>query len=240
MKIIDIHHPDTLDLAIEAIHHSPIIMQLPTVFVLLAAPTSKGAAQLNETKKRLSEKNYGTAIGSLSKFIAQAIPASLPDAFSNPDDFEKMTGTFIRLQFRDKNFQSTTISKGTHQGLLLDGIYSDLFKAIETSFANYPSDKLWDYNNYTAPLCTSCNMSGDPEGSITALDKALYFARDKRIPLFIKGIPATNELGSYPIFGYEKHQVSIHRKGPNLDVFKAKIPQYLRAWEAVEKEPVFS
>lgn len=53
MKIIDIHHPDTFDLAIEAIHQSPIIVQLSTVFLLLAAPTLKGAVQLNEAKKIL-------------------------------------------------------------------------------------------------------------------------------------------------------------------------------------------
>jgi tRNA A37 threonylcarbamoyladenosine synthetase subunit TsaC/SUA5/YrdC len=233
MKTIDLHHPDTFALAIEAIHQHPIIVQLPTVFVLLAAPTSKGAAQLNETKKRLPRKNYGTAIGSLPKFIAQALPGSLPAAFSSPDDFVKMTGTFIRLQFRDKNFQSTTIANGTHQGLLLEGVYADLFKAIEHSFETYTPDKVWAYKNYAAPLCTSCNISGDPEGSITALDKALHFAREKNISFFIQGEQSTHELGSYPIFGYERHKVSIHRAGPKLEVFKEKIPYLLRAWEAV-------
>lgn len=240
MKTIDIHHPDTFDLAIEAIHQSPIIVQLPTVFVLLAAPTSKGAAQLNETKTRLPGKNYGTAIGSLSEFVAQAMPASLPEAFSSPDDFVKMTGTFIRVQFRDKNFHSATLSNGTHQGVLLDGIYAELFKAIEHSFASFAPDKIWDYRNYSAPLCTSCNVSGDPEGSITALDKALHFAKEKRIPFFIKGPASSHELGSYPIFGYEKHQVSIHRAGPHLNAFKEKIPLYLRSWEAIEKVAGFS
>ena len=49
MKIIDIHHPDTFD----AIHQNLIIVQLSTIFVLLAAPTSKGTVQLNEAKKIL-------------------------------------------------------------------------------------------------------------------------------------------------------------------------------------------
>ena len=240
MKIIDIHHPDTFDVAIEAIHQGPIIVQLPTVFVLMAAPTSKGAAQLNEAKKRLPGKNYGTAIGSLPDFVAQAIPGSLPEGFSSPDDFVKMTGTFIRVQFRDKNFQSPTVLNGTHQGLLLEGVYAELFKAIEHSFAGSAPDKIWDYNNYSAPLCTSCNVSGDPEGSITTLDKALHFAREKKIPFFIKGHPSPGALGSYPIFGYERHQVAIHREGPHLNAFKEKIPLHLRAWEAVEKTVVFS
>ena len=240
MKIIDIHHPDTFDVAIEAIHQHPIIVQLPTVFVLLAAPTSKGAAQLNEAKKRLPGKNYGTAIGSLSEFIAQAMPASLPEEFRSADDFVKMSGTFIRVQFREKSFQSATLLNGTHQGLLLDGVYAELFKAIEHSFVSAAPDKIWDYNNYSAPLCTSCNVSGDPQGSITELDKALHFAREKRIPFFIKGYPSSHELGSYPIFGYERHQVAIHREGPHLNKFKEKIPPYLRAWETVEKTVVFS
>ena len=49
MKIIDTHHPDTFD----AIYQSPVIVQLSTVFVLLAAPTSKRTVQLNEAKKIL-------------------------------------------------------------------------------------------------------------------------------------------------------------------------------------------
>lgn len=234
MKIIDIHHPDTFELALEAIQQRPIIVQLPTVFVLMAAPTTKGAAQLNQTKHRLPGKNYGTAIGSLPKFIAQALPESLPEAFTQPEDFVKMTGTFIRVQFRNHRFQSTTVLNGTHQGLLLDGIYAALFKAMERSFATAAPDALWDYHNYNAPLCTSCNISGDPAGSITDLPRAMHFAKEQGIPLFIQGEPAPQELGSYPIFGYEKHRVTIHREGPNLAYFKEKIPLHLRSWERTE------
>ncbi len=240
MKIIDIHHPETFDIAIEAIHRQPIIVQLPTVFVLLAAPTTRGAAQLNEVKKRLPGKNYGTAIGSIEKFLKQARPESLPDAFKTPEDFLTMTGTFIRLQCRAGSFQSPTMYHGTHQGLLLAGVYAELFKAVERSFESYPPDKIWDYQNYAAPLCTSCNVSGDPEGSITEFEKAFQFGKQKNIALFIKGERSSQELGSYPIFGYEKHQVSIHREGPGLQAFKEKIPSHLRAWEAKEKAPAIS
>jgi hypothetical protein len=230
MKVVDIHHRDAFDLALEEIHRGPIVVQLPTVFVLLAAPTQHGARQLDASKTRLSGKNYGTAIGSLELFLAQAVPTNLPEGFSTPADFERMTGSFIRLQFRNTGFQSSTMRDGTHQGVLLDGVHRELFRRIEASFANAAPDPMWGEANYAAPLCTSCNVSGDPDGSIVRLDKALQFSRAQGVRLVLSCRETASQLGSYPIFGYERHKVSVHRDGPYLNDFKAHIPQSLRGW----------
>jgi hypothetical protein len=230
MKTIDIHEPQAISCAIAKIHHQPIIVQLPTVFVLMAAPTVEGALQLDRTKSRLSGKNYGTAIGDLKKFLQQAIPENLPSEFSKPEDYIKMTGAFIRLQFRDKNFQSSAIRNGSHQGVLLDGIFNELFTQIEDSFEGHPVDGLWGEKNYGAPLCTSCNVSGDHEGSIVAYDKAIAFGKANGISLMLTSGEKRNELGSYPIFGFEADRVTIHRQGPGLPDFQDKIPYKLRGW----------
>ena len=230
MKITSINHPATAELAIREIHQRPILVQFPTVFALLAAPTSKGVRQLDESKIRLGGKNYGTAIGSLDNFVAQARPDHLPDDFRSVEHYAKLAGSFIRLPFRDSAFQSKTIKNGTHQGLLLTGVFSNLFQQIEASFATYSPDEIWNYSNYCAPLCTSCNISGDPDGSIVQFDKALNFARSLGIKLFITADKTATEKGSYPILGFEKQRVSIHRDGPGLDTFKTKIPAPLRTW----------
>ncbi|HEY0857303.1 MAG TPA: hypothetical protein VGE16_09605 [Albitalea sp.] len=230
MKIIDIRHRDAFDLAVGEVHLHPIIVQLPTVFVLLAAPTSAGAQQLNDAKMRLAGKNYGTAIGSMERFLHQTDPSRLPEEFSTAAQFARMAGSFIRVQFRSPDFRSACIRDGTHQGLLLDGIHRALFERIEASFLWTPPDPLWGGHNYSAPLCTSCNVSGDPEGSIVRLDKALAFGRARGVRLTITCPDTASQLGSYPIFGYQKHGVTVHREGPYLPQFQARIPQHLQAW----------
>jgi len=230
MKRIDIHDPAAFDQAVDAIHADAIVVQLPSVFVLLAAPTTQGAAQLDRSKTRLAGKNYGTAIGSLPAFLAQADASQLPAEFSTAADFERMTGTFIRLRFRSRDFQSATLRDGSHQGVLLDGVHRALFKRIEASFADAPPDAIWGGFNYAAPLCTSCNVSGDPDGSIVDLDRALDFARQRGVGLVVTGADSTEQRGSYPIFGYERQRVALHREGPGLDHFKRQIPAQLRGW----------
>lgn len=230
MKLVDIRDRDAMALAVDELHRMPIIVQLPTVFVLLAAPTQRGAQALNDTKTRLTGKNYGTAIGSLELFLAHADAAQLPVDFNAPSQFARMAGSFIRLRFRDAGFQSETIRDGTHQGLLLEGIHRDLFRRIEASFVGGPPERMWGHHNYAAPLCTSCNVSGDADGSIVALDKALAFGRQRGIRLMLTCPDSAAELGSYPILGYTRDKVSVHREGPGLAEFKRRVPGHLRGW----------
>lgn len=230
MNILDIGAPGAIERAVEAIQAEAIVVQLPTVFVLLAAPTARGAAQLDRAKTRLPGKNYGSAIGSLGAFWALADPEQLPPAFSAAADFEPMTGSFIRVRVQGRDFQSTTVRDGSHQGLLLDGVHRQLFRRIEASFAGPPPDPIWGGGDYRAPLCTSCNLSGDPEGSIVSLPRALAFAESRGVGLVLTGPASAGALGSYPIFGFEPQRVVVHREGPGLDAFKRRIPAALRAW----------
>jgi len=230
MKVIDIREREAMDLAVQAVQADAIAVQLPTVFVLLARPTREGASQLDRSKTRLPGKNYGTAIGSLDLFLAQAHPRHLPPEFATAQDFERVTGSFIRLRFRETDFESPVMRHGTHQGVLLDGPHRELFRRIEASCVGLPPDEIWGGSNYAAPLCTSCNVSGDPDGSIVDLDRAVDFCRDRQIGLLITCDDRPAQLGSYPILGYERDAVRVHRDGPGLDEFKQRIPARLRTW----------
>ncbi|MBO9155196.1 hypothetical protein ACFOTA_23505 [Chitinophaga sp. GCM10012297] len=227
VALVNIHQPGAMALAVQTIHRHPILIQLPSVYALLAAPTTEGARQLDDCKMRLAGKNYGTAIGSLRSFLAQARQETLPAQFNTGKHFSGMTGSFIRLQFRNAGFHSKTIRSGTHQGLLLDGVLRELFRQVENSFRHYAPDEIWEGKNYGGPLCTSCNISGHHEGSITALDKAMKFAQQRNIP-FIITATAAGEKGSYPIFGFAEDGVRIHREGPGMEHFKQQVPLALR------------
>ena len=67
---------------------SVVMLQMPTVFVLLAQATPNGVDLLNAAKTRLPNKNYGTALGSLSNFYDVADLTTLP---STIDTKEKLS-----------------------------------------------------------------------------------------------------------------------------------------------------
>lgn len=230
LHLMDLEAPFAHDTAIDALHAEPVIVQLPTVFVLLAAPTAAGAAQLDRCKTRLAGKHYGTAIGSLERFLAQADAAAMPDRFCTEDDFAPMTGTFIRLRLRAPDVQSPVMRGGTHQGLLLDGPHRTLFRRVEDSFELGAPDPIWQGRNYNAPLCTSCNVSGDPDGSIVEFERARAFAEQRGVRVMLTCRERAAELGSYPIFGYGRDGVRVHREGPRLAEFQQRIPPELRRW----------
>jgi hypothetical protein len=230
MNIVDIHDRDAMEMAVQAVREDAIAVQLPTVFVLLARPTGEGASQLDRSKTRLSGKNYGTAIGSLDLFLAQAHPRHLPQEFSSAQDFARVTGSFIRLRFREADFNSPVIRGGTHQGVLLDGPHHELFRRIEADCIGLPPDAIWGGGNYAAPLCTSCNVSGDADGSIVDMERALAFCHARGVRLLVTCKDKAAQLGSYPILGYERDAVRVHRDGPGLHEFKQRIPARLRTW----------
>ncbi|GAB3038229.1 hypothetical protein [Spirosoma pulveris] len=230
MTIIPLSEPAALAVATIAIHQGPILVQLPRVFALLAAPTRKGVQQLDATKVRLSGKHYGTAIGSLAKFVAQAQTDQLPAEFNRFDQFKTLTGSFIRVRFHPETMQSSTLKDGTHQGLLLEEAWRSLFEGLELSFESNAAEPMWNHRNYSAPLCTSCNLSGDVGGSITEFEKAYQFGKARAVGLFITARTADADKGSYPVLGFYPHQVLIHREGPGLAKIKGTIPLELRSW----------
>lgn len=228
MKIreISILKPEAMPSALDALRSNSgiLMLQMPSVYVLLSSATKRGVEALNSTKRRLPKKNYGTAIGSLSQFHALALPGVLPDELATPQLMNCMTGGFIRYAVQNESFNSPVIRNGTHQGLLVEGKHRSLFRAIESEFKNEADPELFGGKNYTAPLCTSANLSGDPLGSITDWERAYNFAKITKIPLIIRCEDVHAEEGSYPIFYFRQNKVTVERHGPGLQEIKERLP----------------
>ncbi len=217
--------------ALEALHSTEgvLLLQMPAVYVLLAPATQKGVDALNHTKLRLPQKNYGTAIGDIQKFHALAFPGALPAELNGPEDLDQLTGAFVRFAIGQPNFNSATVRGGTHQGVLVEGPHRELFTAVEESFSRQAERNLFCGHAYTAPLCTSANLSGDLLGSITDWDRAYRFAKQRRLSLVIRCEPAPEDSGSYPIFYFQGDKASIERHGPGEEAIKRRLPKRLFA-----------
>ena len=205
----------------------PVFMlQLPSVYALVAPSTKVGVDALNVAKCRLPGKLYGSAIGDLTRFLTLAMPNMLPDIFhANTEAARCMEGSFLRLVVDHSKVQTSTIEGGTHQGLLLpEGHIRELFRAIECAFWKKSSSELFPGKSYTAPLCTSANISGDPLGSIVTEDRALRFAEEQGISLLVRSYETSAEKGSYPIFYFQGNQATIERQGPRVRDICAAIP----------------
>jgi tRNA A37 threonylcarbamoyladenosine synthetase subunit TsaC/SUA5/YrdC len=213
---------------LEVIHsENPVFMlQLPAVYALVAPSTSIGVAALHQAKQRLPGKLYGSAIGDLSTFLALAIPEKLPDEFrSNPEAAQCMEGAFLRIKVDPAHVNTPAIHEGSHQGLLLpDGPIRRLFRFIEHEFEDRTDPVVFPGKQYSAPLCTSANISGDPLGSIVDEERAFAFAEQQGISLIVTCQEAQHEKGSYPIFYFQGNQATIERQGPRVHDICAAMP----------------
>lgn len=210
-----------------------ILIELPSVFALIAPPTSKGVEALHHAKQRLDGKFYGTAIGSFDKFIKVAKADCMPDAFKQEKtDLHYLEGAFIRLVFSDVSISTPAISCGTHQGLLLpSGHLRDFFIRMEDFIMDRYDNTVFNGLPYHALLCTSANISGDPEGSIIELEKARAFARERNIALFLRMESSTQKGGSFPIFSFMHNYCKLVRNGPNASRIIQSLPSSIQITE---------
>jgi tRNA A37 threonylcarbamoyladenosine synthetase subunit TsaC/SUA5/YrdC len=232
MRVMHMAEPNVAKAAVEAMRRDAILVQLPAVFVLLAPATRDGVRWLDRTKRRLPDKTYGTAIGDLDRFAAMVSPGTCPPELESTKGLTMLTGAFIRFRVAPATYASALVRHGTHQGVLLDGLYREFFAEIEAGLADTSEPDLLAGHTYTAPLCTSCNMSGDPLGSITEWERAYRFAIDRDVQLVIRGETAVGQAGSYPIFAIERDRITIPREGPRMEAIKAALPRRLFAQAA--------
>jgi tRNA A37 threonylcarbamoyladenosine synthetase subunit TsaC/SUA5/YrdC len=234
--IMDINANGVIEAANHFMRRSAVIIQLPSVYALFSMPNQQGADYIDQAKNRRAGKNYGTTIGNLQSFLSMSSQETpLTRTFCDPD-FDPMlrrhlegslNRAFLRIDIGSHTLNNTAIRKGTHQALLLTGDHGRLFNALEDKLSDTADESLFNGNHYSAPLCSSANISGDPDGSIITWDRALEFAIDRDVPMIIKAASAPGEQGSFPIFSLENDQVLVHREGPMLQALKASLEQII-------------
>jgi tRNA A37 threonylcarbamoyladenosine synthetase subunit TsaC/SUA5/YrdC len=223
MREVHISDSETVNAVIDTLHHDVVMLQMPTVFVLLAPPNSDGVERLNQTKIRQPNKNYGTALGDLESFYTMALPGTLPPELDSVERLKVLTGAFIRIAVAPATFNSAMVRSGTAQGLLLEGPHRELFKEVERSFKDVVEPDLVAGHQFAAPLCTSANISGHPDGSIVSWGQAYRFGVERNIPLVVRCEPQPGLVGSYPIFWLQHDHVRIERGGPRMEELKAAL-----------------
>ena len=231
LKQISIDSKDCKEKVLKYIIKYPIIIQLPTVYGIIALPNSKGVHDLNKIKNRKPNKNYGSIVGDLNNFYDLFKKEKLPDFIQNINNLNVFNDCFIRGIISSTNKNNSVIKNGTHQGLILrNKKLRDLITAIEINLSYLIDIDLFDGNEYMAPLCTSANISGDPKGSIVNKKDAILFAKERDIKLMVtlKKEDIANELGSYPILSLNKHQINLVRNGPGDQQLLKLIPKELR------------
>jgi tRNA A37 threonylcarbamoyladenosine synthetase subunit TsaC/SUA5/YrdC len=234
MREVQIGEPGTTAAVIETLRHAVVMLQMPTVFVLLAPPNSEGVARLDRTKLRQPNKNYGTALGELGSFYAMATPGTLPPELDSVAGLQRLSGAFIRIAVAPSDYSSPMVRKGTAQGLLLEGPHRELFRAVEASLADVVEPAIVGGHRFAAPLCTSANISGHPDGSIVSWERAYAFGVERDIPLVVRCEPEPGLLGSYPIFWLQRDRVRIERDGPRREELAAALPARLFQDDPVE------
>ena len=246
--IMDINESGTVEAANYFMRRSAIIIQLPSVYALFSMPNQHGADFIDEAKNRMAGKNYGTTIGNLNSFLSMSVrPNALTRTFCDPNmdpilrrRFEvSLNRAFLRINVAPSSVNNTVVRNGTHQALFFTGDHGRLFNALEYKLSDTAQPTLFNGNKFSGTLCSSANISGDPEGSITTWERAHDFAIQRNVPLIIRAQSAPGEQGSFPIFSIENDTVLVHREGPMLQELKANLEKIIvfdAGWDGLGRQ----
>ena len=125
----------------------------------------------------------------------------------------KIDDVFFRVTVGPSELTTPVVQSGTHQGVQLTGAAGALMTLLSTVVE--PEPDLFGGAQYTNPLGSSWNLSGDPAGSIVSMDRATQLAEAQGIELVVAG-PSAEARGSYPIIELVEADVLVHREGPGL------------------------
>jgi hypothetical protein len=226
MKEIDVQDSFIFEEVMRAFEENPVILiQFPDVFGLMAIPNQIGVNGLNQTKNRLPGKYYGSVVGSAENFFGMQEDYEDLPYLKGVEDYKLLEGCILRLKIAGSELNSVAVCEGTHQSLLFKaGPIRSLFQKLEEVFEPIADSSLFGGRPFSAPLCTSANLSGHENGSIVDLDVVRTFGRLKGIPLLIRSESLPVPGGSFPVLYLQKNGISVQRMGPGLEEIRARFP----------------
>lgn len=213
-----------LEVCLESFGEHPVIMlQFPEVFSLIALPNQDGIHSLDKVKQRLPQKFYSSVVGDEKRFFGMC--RQLPEYLDSETTGSLLEGCIARINIGDKEQQSKVCPAGTHQALFTPyGPIRSLFADLELALENIADYALFLGHRYSAPLCTSANLSGDTEGSITDIERARAFGKAAGLPLLIRCREQSQSKGSYPVLSLGESHIQVEREGPGLDLIRSRFP----------------
>lgn len=224
MRIHEYNNDDNLAFVFDALSLGGFLIDLGSVFALIALPTKQGVDFIDKTKKRLLGKAYGSIVSDPIDFIRSskldnASKELLLDSFSSV----RITNCFLRIPWKDET--NELLINGTHQGLLIDEERHHFFAELNSFVAGINQKEL--IGGISSVICSSANLSGHPDGTITDLNKAITFGDDNNIDLLIKfkRITEMQTKGSFPIFSIGYQSFRVERNGPGQDGIKSMLIQ---------------
>lgn len=228
MREIEIQDSRSADTVVAALRENVVMIQLPSVFALLAAPNGDGVRWLNAAKSRLPNKIYSSCTGDIERFYAMVMPRTLPPELDSVAGLATLTGAILRVVIAEPDFNTATVRAGTHQSLVLDGPHRQLFQAIEAGLSDACDLPLFAGRTVSAPLGSSANISGHPDGSITTWERAYAFGNERGIPLVVRSEFADDRQASPTILALLRDRVTVERAGPHPEQLLSQLPARLR------------
>lgn len=234
VEVMELTEPNANDRIARHFGRNPIVVQLQTVFAIVAPATRSGAGLIDRCKERLPGKTYSVLMGDVAPFLGLSRDTPLSEYLLDPNAPERLEefsrdlrSTFLRMPVAPRSQSSKALCEGTLQGLVLGGVLAQKMRWMEKLTESLP-DKLFGraHGGYAAPIASSCNMSGDPAGSITDFDTALDFARRRGVGLLLTNRGAGSG-GSNPIFGLRHDRVETFREGPGVTVKRRLLEGWL-------------
>lgn len=221
MKVIFFDAQKDVDRVYQQFSSGAVLMDLGNVFALIGLPTVEGVSYLNEAKKRLSGKSYGSMVGSSLDFVSSSKLDNSSKELLN-SNLKDLGGCFLRLPWKSGN-ETELMMNGTHQGLIMDEPYRSFCLLMEERMKE---DKTLNFfSEFRWLICSSANISGAISGSITKENEALKFGIDRDIGLLVKfkNKNITGDKGSFPIYSIDNGSFKMERTGPNADEIRKRL-----------------
>jgi hypothetical protein len=187
-----------------------IILEFTGTYGLVAPNSIKGANCMDKTKNRLEGKYYGSILGNCEAF-RKILPSNFE--FKKEDIISIFEGAFIRFEVDSKVPNSKVAKNGRHQVLVENPAFRKQIEIVELMMMKAHSSSDFFVENYQGLLCTSANISGDPNGAITDLERVIEFGKNKGVELIVHSGLLIKTHGSYPSFYLGKEEMTIERKG---------------------------
>jgi len=208
-----------------ALSKNAVLVDLGSVFAVVSMPTTKGVNHMNAIKKRLPNKYYGSIVGDVKKFIQHSKGSDeLKNKLITATLKGELNNTFIRLPWAKESFSTEIVNLGTHQGLILAEPFKSFALDMEGEITQR-EERHSANSTFNWLLGSSANISGDPNGSITTMDKALSFGEQRGIELLIRFEIDSNhfEKGSFPIIECAEKSYRVWREGPGINRIRKNI-----------------